>query len=277
MEENKESITQIDQILPISPLTNISDSVSTLNDYNSVLYSSATAVENSFYKNTSIVVEYFNENSKLLFDSIRNFEINSEKWRDFYTIVNTNSAKWLKPMTIFYPKPIQQPFRDEDLQIILNWIKKFYPVRSVQDESLNYIENQKFIISCYLYEYADTVNILDQPYAYTKCMTRSGLVSLHCQTVITGGWIQCHQGSYNCQNTINCYPSLNVDCWYETPYIKIDGTPINNNDPVSVKQVVRSQIQSNLIMNYVDRREIKIKTIIFKVKDCDWVYSEEGI
>jgi hypothetical protein len=276
-EEEEDLISSPKQILPIPITSFISDSVKIINTYNSVLYTAATGIENSFYQNTNVIVDYFNENAKLLFNSVKNFELNANKWQDFLTTVYSNSARWLKPMTVFYPKLIREPFTDENLLEILNWIKKFYPIRTTQDGSLNYVENQKFIVSCYLYDYSQNINILDQPYAYTKCVTQSGLISLHCQTLITGGWIHCHQGSYNCNRTINCYPSLNVDCWYETPYLKIDGSPINTNDPVSVKQVVRSQIQSNLIMNYIDRRETKIKTLIFKVENCDWVYSQEGI
>lgn len=275
--EEEELISFPDQIAPISELDRISRSVATINNYNSVLYSSATAIENAFYKDTNVIVDYFNENSKLLFNSITLLENNSIKWQDFLTTVYSNSAKWLKPMTILYPKIIREPFTDNDLINVLQWLKKFYPIRNSQDGSLNYVENQQFIVSIYLYNFDQQINLLDQPYAYTKCVTQSGLISLHCQTLITGGWINCHQGSYNCNKVINCYPSLNVDCWYETPYLKIDGTPINTNDPVSVKQVVRSQIQANLIMNYVNRKETKIKTIIFKVENCDWVYFAEGI
>ena len=275
MEE--ELISYPNQIAPISNKDKISRSVAVINNYNSVLYSAATGIENAFYKDTNILVEYFNENSKLLFNSVIEFEKNSNKWEDFLTTVYSNSAKWLKPMTILYPKIIREPFTDNNLLDVLNWLKKFYPIRNLQDGSLNYVENQQFAVSIYLYNFDQQINLLDQPYAYTKCVTQSGLISLHCQTLITGGWIHCHQGSYNCNRTVNCYPSLNVDCWYETPYLKIDGTPINTNDPVSVKQVVRSQIQANLIMNYVNRKETRIKTIIFKVENCDWVYFAEGI
>jgi hypothetical protein len=203
--------------------------------------------------------------TRLIFDQIKNESV------DFLTVTKSNSACWLQPLSIFYPVIFDSPFSDSNIEVINNWLRQFFPVKNA-DGGLNYVEGQKFIVNCYVKDVLVTLNVIDQPSSYCDCETRSGLISLHCRTVITGGWIHCNQGSYNCNTTRNCYPSKNVDCWYESPYIKRNNLAINSADPIPAKQKARSRIQANITMNYSDTREVDIKTLIFTVSNCDWLY-----
>ena len=204
--------------------------------------------------------------TKLIYDDIKN------EAADFLTITKSNSAAWLQPLSVFYPQIFDTPFSDNNIEIINNWLRKFFPIKNT-DNTLNYIEGQKFIVNCYTKNNIVTLDVVDQPFSYCDCETQSGLISLHCRTVITGGWIHCHQGAYNCNTTRNCHPSKNVDCWYESPYIKRNNLPINKSDSIISKQRARSRIQADIRMSYSDRREDGIKTLVFTVSNCDWSYK----
>jgi hypothetical protein len=262
-------------VLPVLPTEIIGESLQKINKNYNYLYQAATAIEDTHMNEYYPIIEYYEKNKNILFEAIDIIANNEYAWRDFYTTVQQNSSRWLLPMTVFYPTLIPDPITPDKIDQVSNWLKKYYPIRNQIDNTLNFVEKQRFIVSCYTYQYASKIQILDQPYSYCNCSTQSGLIALHCQTKITGGWVNCHQGSYNCSHTINCYPTRNVDCWYETPYLKSDGTPINQTDPVSMKQVTISKIQANLNMEYLDRRENDIKNFVFEVEDCDWVYIGE--
>lgn len=265
-----------DMILPLSPNSIISESIPTINKYYNYLFQAATALEDVYINEYYPIVEYYENNKEILFEAIDIITNNTGMWNDFYTTVQQNSSRWILPMTVFYPNLIEEPISDAKRDQVSNWLKKYFPIKNDLDNTLNFVEKQRFIVSCYTYKYASQIQILDQPYSYCNCSTQSGLIALHCQTRITGGWINCHQGSYNCSHTLNCYPTRNVDCWYESPYLKSDGTPIRPNDPVSMKQVTISRIQANVNMEYSDRRENDLKNLVFEVEDCDWVYVGEA-
>lgn len=268
-------ISDLENIKFISPSENINESIPVINNNYNTLFNYATGIESVHLSQYGPVIEFYDAYKDTLFKAIEIINTRPNIWEDFYTMVQTNSSKWVLPMTVFYPNLIQTPINDNKINQVKNWLNNFFPIRNLEDNTLNFIEKQRFIVSCYIYEYASNINVLDQPASYCNCSTQSGRIALHCQTRIAGGWVNCHQGSFNCAHTINCYPTKDVDCWYETPYLKSDGTPINTTDPVSVKQVTLSKIQANLTMNYVDRRETQIKNFIFEVDNCNWVYIGE--
>jgi hypothetical protein len=271
----EDSLIVFENIKPIIPAQNIGKSIEQINENYHTLYTISTAIEQTYVDYVQPIVEYYQKYKNLLFESSNAIKQNSGVWEDFYTMVRANSSVWIVPMTVFYPNLIQVPLTDNKIAQVGNWLKKYYPIKNVQDGTLNYVESQKFIVSCYVYDYVNNISILDQPYSLCNCRTQSGLISLHCQTLITGGWINCNQGSYNCSRAINCYPQRQVDCWYETPYLKSDGSPILPTDPVSSKQTSISKIQADIRINYVDRREKDIKNLIFIVEDCEWSFLGE--
>jgi hypothetical protein len=258
-------------IQTLKPEDEISDSVETFNYNYNTLYFKAVEIQTIYNRLLYPLIEYYKENSELIYNSLSLYSQNSANWDDFLSITHSNSSKWLQPVTIFYPTLFEDSLTEENIESVNNWLKKYFPIKN-SDGTLNYIENQKFVVSCYIYSYGNNNNILDLPYSYSNCKTTGSKITLHCKTIITGGWVYCHQGSYNCDRTINCYPSLQVDCWYESPYLHITGTPILTSDPISAKQDVISKISAEIEMDYQERKEIEIKNILFIVNECDWLY-----
>lgn len=256
---------------PLNPEGDIYDSIIELNDGFCSMNTSLTALKERFdvFINPMVYLyeqygDIINE-TKLIFDNLKGEPL------DFLTITKANSSAWLQPLSIFYPTIFEEPFSDNNIETIQNWLSKFFPIKN-EDGTLNYVEGQKFIVNCYTRDNLVTLDVIDQPSSYCNCETQSGLISLHCRTIITGGWIHCKNASFNCNMTRNCHPSKNVDCWYESPYIRRNNLPINPNDPVTAKQRARSRIQANIRMSYSETKEVGVKTLIYTVLNCNWVY-----
>jgi len=269
-------------ISTILPADNIVDSLCAINLNYSMLHTGLSSIDLIYNSAIQPIIDFYNQYASDLKQSYTLYVNSFDKWTNYISTVQTNSAKWLQPFTIYYPTLIEDPFSDDDINNINIWIRKYFPVKN-PDGTLNYVEGQKFLVNCYTYSYVSPDGfsngvLRDSPYSYCICNTYSGGIYLHCQTNIGGGWVACENAVYNCTKTIDCYPSQNVDCWYTTPYLHSDGTIItdtsntfNKNDP---KQSVRSQINANITMQFTDRRETSIKTLQFVISNCDWSYTE---
>jgi hypothetical protein len=270
-------LPDINSIKIIYPAESIADSLPTINNNYLTLQLWISAYEDEYAKTWSPIIEYYNQYSADLKESLTLAQSYSANWDSFQTIVESNSAKWIQPFTIFYPTLIESNNAPIDTDIFKNWLNQYFPIRN-PDGSLNYIEGQKIIVNCYLYsyDYAKKIDITDEPYSYSRCTTSSGTIYAHCKTIISGGPIVCSQSTYYCARTIDCYPSKNVNCWYSSPYlydVSPFGSPITSPTVFSTsKQVARGQIKANISMNFLDRRETNIAQFVFVVNECDWNY-----
>ena len=270
------NLPSLSSITTISPLENIADSLSAINTNYSTLQAWVTSVENQYNGDWQNVISYYSKYGQSLLDTLSLVQSASGEWDAFQTLVESNSASWLQPFTIFYPTIIQSPFTQSDIDGINAWIRKYFPIKNA-DGTLNYVENQQFVVNCYTYALSSQINVNDTAYSYSECSTTSGTIYAHCVSVVTGGTVVCTNATYNCNMTINCNPSLHVDCWYNSPYL-LDippyGEPIPDSEVFNATdQYARGQIMANLTMNFNDRRETKVAAFRFLVSDCDWVYG----
>jgi hypothetical protein len=267
---------------------NIDDSIFNINDNYNALQLSVNILQNYYNDNIQPIIDFYNQYSLQLNESLTLSQNYSANWNNFQTIVETNSSKWLRPFTIFYPTLIKDGINQDDINTIITWLNEYFPIINLNG-SLNYLQNQSIIVSCYLYEYDITnkINTKEYAYSYSNCSTNNGTIHAHCQSIIAGGWIHCNQGSYLCDATVDCYPSLKVDCWYGDPYLFDIGSygvimPKENAPPqtpastfnsyVKPRQNVRGQILADISMNYLDKKETGIKSLKFIVNNCEWSY-----
>jgi hypothetical protein len=267
----------INSIALIYSSDNIAQSLSAINNNYSTLHLWVSAFDQQYQQIWQPVIDYYNNYSESLQNSLTLAQSFSSNWNDFQTTVESNSAKWLQPFTIFYPTLIQDTVTDNDVLLVKAWLDKYFPIRN-NDGSLNYVEDQRIIVNCYTYSYDNdnSIDIFDEPYSYARCRTSSGTIYAHCQTIITGGTINCNQASYYCNTTYNTYPSKRVNCWYSSPYlydIAPYGSPIINNVYDINKTTARGQIQAKITMKFLDRKENTIQPLSFKVYDCEWNYT----
>jgi hypothetical protein len=270
------NLPDINSIRTIQPSEQIADTISYINNNYSTLQLWASALQQEYDNRWQPVIDYYNLYAVELNEASLLAETLSANWDNFQTIVETNSAKWLQVSTIFYPILILNSITDENVISITDWVRQYFPIRKA-DNSLNFVEGQTLIVNCYTYAYSDTINIVDEPYSYAKCETRSGIVYAHCKTIVSGGPIYCGGGAvYRCNLTLEDNPSKNVSCWYTSPYVyDVDpyGSPITDTTFTSDKQTARGQIKTNISMNYTDQNETEVVTLVFKVNDCNWQYN----
>jgi hypothetical protein len=271
-------LPDINSIKMIYPTDGIPESLPTINNNYSTLHLWISAIEQEYEGKWQPIIDYYNRYMIQLQNSLTLAQSYSANWDSFQTTVETNSSKWLQPFTIVYPTLIQDNITQDDVDAIKNWLDQYFPIRN-SNGSLNYVENQKFIVSCYLYTYntGNEIDILDQPYSYAICTTNSGTIYAHCQIKYSGGNVHCNQSTYSCNLTFDFYPSKHVDCWFTSPYLYNNskfGSAINDSSVFDVsKQTARGQIQANLRMKYNDRKETQIQHLIFTVNECDWNYG----
>lgn len=242
------------------------------------IYLKLSGIEDIRLKYIEPIKEFHRTYAISLSNAIETFNKYSLQWLDFSTTTQSYSAKWLQPFTVFYPILFQEPFTDDNIDQVNNWVRKFFPIKNA-DGTLNYIEHQKLIVNCYTYNVMtpEYFPIITEPKSWSTCATQSGNINLHCQSLGTGGWVHCSNGTFNCNETIDCYPTYHVDCWFSSPYLNVDGSVITTDEPILSRQTVKGQIQANLYMEYNDRATSSIKTMLFEVSNCDWAYSGPNI
>jgi hypothetical protein len=189
----------------------------------------------------------------------------SSSWNDFKTTVQSNSSFWIQPVSIIYPKIFPFPFVDNYLKVITSWVNEKYPTQNTSAGITNYIENETIIVNVYTYQ--ETVKIDSKEYKsdVVTCYTNNGTVCADCATYWWGS-VNCHQGTFNCNHTVNCKNCVGSNCSYTLPYYNIRGSGIVYAD---------SKIDANVNMYFKDRWEDEnIKSISFKVVDCKWVFDK---
>ena len=254
-------------------------------------------MQNQYDNNWKPIVDFYNTHITDYKNTLSLVNQFSSNWEDFATTIENNSAKWLQPITIFYPYILDAPYSESYTKTINSWLNLNYPVLN------NYIENQKFIINVYT-ETAGSdsytqINNRETLTDYTVCYTDSFKLCANCKTVAFGPIITCN-GGYSCPAEWNCQKCINVNCLYvKPPYIPLeesflattglyyipadDGTTNNNTlKQIHVSDVetlsshfAKGQIQADISMTYQDKWESDIITsLVFKVKNCEWQFDK---
>lgn len=228
----------------------------------------------------------------------------SAAWVSVSTTVETNSAFWIKPLSIFYPEiySIDTPLNDISTTME-TWLNQNFPVLSQDGVRPNYIENQEAFVYVYSYIIRNTVKETETLRDSTVCKTQDGTVYATCKTEFSGKAF-CSNGDLTCTGqSVSCNKKQYVECYYnsppEGPYITSDGyrtvsvpqEPIQVVDedgnvsytaaPDLVTQVYGtdntsglSYISANVNVYFQNRSEsTRINFFKYVVKDCKWYFA----
>lgn len=199
----------------------------------------------------------------------------SAEWRSFQTTVQTNSAKWLQPMTVWYPNLIAAPFTDNSLFVVQSWLSTAFPIRNL-DNSVNYVEGQEFIVSCYTYRSEQKINQNLFLRDYTVCRTQNVTIYAYCTDTWAHRSITCKKGAFSCAYTRGCREGRTSDCFYLTPYYTNvnDTAPIGTTNRNADRTYGIGKIEASVSARYTDRFEgTVIRTISFRVENCNWTFN----
>jgi hypothetical protein len=199
----------------------------------------------------------------------------SAQWRSFQTTVETNSSKWLQPITIYYPDLIVLPFTNSSINIIKNWLVTNFPIKNSNSSDVNYVEGQQFIINAHTYKIENKINNASfKLFDYTLCYTSNKTIYVYCSDLWANTTVHCSNGNASCGYSRNCSKSAASDCHYTSPYYRnlADENPISG-APNTTQGY--SKIEATVRANFTDRIENSfIRSLSFKVLDCDWVFDK---
>jgi hypothetical protein len=258
----------------INPSETIGDSLSAINqNYNNL--SNWIADIQNLYDNTFLPLYTFYIKYSTRMDRALSLIQNvSADWRSFQTTVQTNSSKWIQPLSIWYPNIILSPFNDSSLSTVGNWLSRTFPIKNA-DNSVNYVEGQEFIVNCHTYRSEQKVNVLYNLIDWTACRTSNSRIYAYCADLWNAQTIVCSQGSHNCAFSRNCNTSGASNCYYLTPYYNFytDRNPIGNTPTGAL--IGYGKIEATVSAKYSDRFENTfIKSISFRVVDCNWSFNK---
>jgi hypothetical protein len=262
-------------ITKISSSQNIGDSLDLINQNYSNLSNWIIDVQNSYNNTYQNVYNFFIQYVDRMDETLNLIHTLSSEWQSFQTTVETNSAKWLQPYTIWYPKLISIPFTDSSIAVIKNWLQLNFPIRN-DDGSVNYVENQQFIVNAHTYRIEYKINnAYYDLYDYTLCYTHNTTIYAYCSDIWANNYVACSNGGHSCGYSRSCSKSATSDCYYQSPYYRAytDKTPIVDGSAHTTQAY--GKIEAKVTCNFTDRIESSfIKSISFKVIDCDWVFDK---
>jgi hypothetical protein len=325
----------------IKPQDTIGNSLSSININYSNLELDTFIIQASADKYWTPMLEYYLNFNKFLKETTSICQRNSAILINTATLVENNSAGWIKPITIFYPSlfPSSYP-ADSIVESISAWLESYFPVINpttfVIDETTgntitippkktNYVENQMAIVYAHTWKYGTSISenqfILD----HTLCTTANKTICTQC-TDRYYGYVYCSNGDFNCTGqSFSCQKCGTLNCFYKTPPYNLFVPPITFtwktedrystvptivSDPVLnkkgiilkyIKKVIQrvvktttrtlvpsgrtpnrqnayGSIAANVEMTFQDRNESDtITAVVFKIKNCKWVFDNKYI
>lgn len=178
----------------------------------------------------------------------------------FQTNVETNSAKWIKPITFFYPFVNQYNTNtlNSNLNQAASWFRLQYPVLPNANAKPNFAENTRAFLYCLFFEEVVEINEKQTIKATRNCKTQNKSGVVNC-VVIWLNNVSCY-GRWICPNYngTRCGSVFTANCLYENNTNKIDRSIIANID------------------NYFkDRSEYDhVYCLQFVVKNCNWTLEK---
>jgi hypothetical protein len=204
--------------------------------------------------------DYYRTVSEALKEKTTLAEQLSSSWNSLTTTIETNSAKWLEPLIVFYPNIESSAVIDKNK--ISTWLNNNYIVynSTVANSIPTYIENQKAYVYIMKKEASVPVNSVPLLSNSLNCTVNNVTVCTSCVTTYTGN-VQCTNGDFNCAgNTSSCTECGTALCYYDQT-----GTP--NYSPV---------IQAYLNINFNEVHEdSNITCLKYEVKDCEWRFVSQ--
>jgi hypothetical protein len=248
----------------ISTASNIGDSLSAINLNYKTLDSWINNIQLSATSMWLPLINFYNETGPLFKNAFTTSTQQSGNWIGAASLVFANSAKWIKPITVFYPELFPYPLSDTNIRTIETWVNKNFPTNGTDTSNPNYVEGQQLVIHNFTYSsqsYSDYDRLTD----YTQCVTNDADIHVYCVTRYSG-YVYCSNGDFGCGGQSDCSQSRHLHCYYDSyPYIYISD---NGNRAYSY-------ITADVYTSFNNRSETKqINSISYKVKNCSWVLDK---
>jgi hypothetical protein len=181
------------------------------------------------------------------------------------TQIQSNSASWCKPISIFYPSIFPASSAVNDISNVLtSWINTYFPITLSGTNIPNYIENQIAVIYSHTWQlgsYLDETQIIQDQ---TICSTQPKSTCATCTDYYSGGeW--CGTDTWTtCSGVVQYTSCGTADCGYSSPPFE----PITH-------QTAYGKIKASVEFKFQDRNECSpILAFVFRINNCEWVFDK---
>lgn len=137
------------EIINISSNSSIGDTLSAINLNFLNIEQKAAELEYTTGEYIAEYEQFYDSKLENLQDMSSSFQVYSSDLERISTLVAQNSAKWIQPISIVYPKIIQHPYNRVDYTVreeVQVWLNNTLPVIS-NTGSVNYVAKQKIFVS----------------------------------------------------------------------------------------------------------------------------------
>jgi hypothetical protein len=191
-------------------------------------------------------------------------------WQTTSTIFETNSAKWITPLIIWYPFLINlKDYQKNPNKITTDfktWLDTKYPV--LNDKGIPiYLQTQIMTVYAFTYGEDPTISQTIVQTDSTTCTTQDGKACASCSKTYHGGNVDCDNGDFSCGGTFKDQKCVSVSCSFDLDFPDANGKPVKSKSKYS-------QIHASLNVNYKNKyEESTIIALNFKVNNCGWEFS----
>lgn len=148
----------------IDPNSYIGDSLKDINQNFYEIDKNIHAIEQQTLKFSHLFKDYFNNSFANYINASNSLLINKDKFQQAYTLVESNSARWLHPLTLLYPCIIDDKYSRISVKVkkqISEWLNYYFPITTPTGD-VNYVEGQTCYVSVTLKERVNKVNFIDE-------------------------------------------------------------------------------------------------------------------
>jgi hypothetical protein len=276
----------------ILPSDTIGNSLSSINNNYLTLEKETLNLKLTADNVWSFMQQYYIEYGPIIKDAINTVGVIAPNLSQATTLVETNSAGWLKPITIFYPTIFPSSYDNQTIvDTVSAWIQQYFPVIPEPTYVTNpitggidiiiaskptYVENQKMIVYTHTWNINSNISATTVLTDATTCSSKSQLICATCKICYFGGtycnfntWVDC---GGNCTDCSKCEE---LKCYYTAPAF----TPLysvgTSTDFISY---AKGQISAAINIQYQDVGELQtINSFVFSVKDCNWILEKSLI
>lgn len=206
------------------------------------------------------MIEYYNQRKPYLMRAVNTIVGNYQNWRSMTNTFESNSAKWITPLILWYPVVMKMEESRSQPEIaenfFLNFLNGTYPVFNQGSPAPNFLEGQKAIVYSFNYE-QDTPTLQSFSLAdFTTCKTEDENICAWCAKCYSGS-VYCGKSNFGCGGCSRCS--------------KCAALPCNFDNGLKTKD---ARIVGELRIEYSNKYEsVFLNAYVFKIKNCMWEFD----
>jgi hypothetical protein len=244
--------------------SSIGNTLSALNQNSYELDKLVSSIQLSAQKFWIPMAQYYEERKTFLKEATKETALNFPRWETASSTFEANSAKWIKPITVFYPYTEGENIALYQPNVIQtrfkNWLDVYYPIFRKSSPLPHYVEGQRIIVYSFNLEKSQAINSTFTLNDSTTCTSAAVNVCAYCSQCFTS-YVPCQQGTFWCdgRGCSYCHRCGSLSCNFS----KTNTTSKT------------SYVRANMVVRLANSHEkSEMNAFVFIVRDCQWVFEK---